>query len=214
MHLGYEQISFMNALVQVLPGQYYDIESGYSQNHFRDYDSSTGRYLESDPIGLRGGINTYGYVLQNPVMYTDPLGLWSVSASGYTPSGWGAGATVAYNPDTGRASLTYSVGYGFGGGFEFDPRKDAGQIPQKQKSKSDCSDDDHKFKWFAGVTGHSGAGYQAGNTNAQAGEDFYTGFTGDGAVSDVKPDAYVTANDGKSGGNVGANINVTVGVSF
>ncbi len=44
-------------------------------NYFRDYDSQTGRYLESDPIGLGGGLNTYGYVRQNPLRFLDRLGL-------------------------------------------------------------------------------------------------------------------------------------------
>lgn len=43
-------------------------------NYFRTYDPRTGRYLESDPIGIEGGLNTYGYALQNPLRYTDPTG--------------------------------------------------------------------------------------------------------------------------------------------
>lgn len=41
----------------------------------RDYDSSTGRYVESDPIGLIGGVNSYTYVESSPVLFLDPTGL-------------------------------------------------------------------------------------------------------------------------------------------
>ncbi|WP_443192548.1 RHS repeat-associated core domain-containing protein, partial [Pseudomonas indica] len=57
------------------PGQLYDAHSALHYNYFRDYDPETGRYVESDPIGLRGGVNTYAYVGSNPVGLVDPNGL-------------------------------------------------------------------------------------------------------------------------------------------
>ena len=47
-------------------------------NYFRDYDPATGRYIQFDPIGLRGGLNGFIYVLNNPLRYVDPLGLSSL----------------------------------------------------------------------------------------------------------------------------------------
>ena len=57
------------------PGQYYDPETGLNQNWNRDYDPIVGRYIESDPIGLHGGINTYSYTGSAPVQRTDVAGL-------------------------------------------------------------------------------------------------------------------------------------------
>ncbi|MGD1885240.1 MAG: RHS repeat domain-containing protein [Paracoccaceae bacterium] len=66
-------------------GQWFQSESGLHQNWMRDYDPTTGRYIQADPLGLVDGASVYGYALQNPGRYTDPTGeaiplvlLWAI----------------------------------------------------------------------------------------------------------------------------------------
>jgi len=56
-------------------GQYFDAETNLHYNYYRDYEPQTGRYIQSDPIGFDGGINSYSYVGGSPLRYIDPLGL-------------------------------------------------------------------------------------------------------------------------------------------
>ncbi|WP_146475474.1 RHS repeat domain-containing protein, partial [Vulcaniibacterium thermophilum] len=57
------------------PGQRYDSASGLNYNYFRDYEPATGRYIESDPVGLTASLSTYSYLDGMPVIAIDPLGL-------------------------------------------------------------------------------------------------------------------------------------------
>lgn len=86
-----------------MPGQFFDAESGLFYNHFRDYDPQTGRYIESDPIGLAGGVNTYAYVGGDPLRYVDPRGLFLGD-----PASYGA-VTEAVATATGVATATVAA---------------------------------------------------------------------------------------------------------
>jgi len=57
-------------------GQYFDNETSTHYNINRDYNPKTGRYIESDPIGFDGGVNSYGYVAGNPLGAVDEMGLF------------------------------------------------------------------------------------------------------------------------------------------
>jgi len=68
------------------PGQQFDEESGLHYNYYRDYDPNTGRYIESDPIGLEGGANVYVYGDGNPLVRLDVYGLTAIDNWSQTPS--------------------------------------------------------------------------------------------------------------------------------
>ncbi len=71
-YIDYAEIPHNNRF----PGQYRDSETGLHYNYFRYYYPNIGQYIQSDPIGLAGGLNTYGYVAANPINAVDPMGLY------------------------------------------------------------------------------------------------------------------------------------------
>lgn len=111
------------------PGQRYDVASGLNQNYFREYESETARYSQSDPIGLDGGVSTYGYVGASPLMWKDPSGLvrWDGTVTAGTLAYYGAIGSFRFELESqcvnGRkAKVTVRAeGAGFGLGLRGTP---------------------------------------------------------------------------------------------
>lgn len=81
------------------PGQLRDAETGINYNYLRGYDPFVGRYIESDPIGLSGGINQYAYAGSNVFLLVDPFGLSGKCTAGpsYNPVIWNVGRVQTTN---------------------------------------------------------------------------------------------------------------------
>jgi RHS repeat-associated protein len=118
MYQPFGQASVSGTVTQNLrlPGQYFDVESGWNHNGFRDYLPALGRYAEPDPLGRAGSGNTlYAYAFDSPINVIDPYGLsgWlTIYASGSYGTGasgyFGNHAWISYTPD-GGSTTTYGT---------------------------------------------------------------------------------------------------------
>lgn len=146
------------------PGQYLDKESGLYYNMFRYYDPQLGRYIQSDPIGLAGGINTYAYVEGNPITGIDPLGLAKVCSRALT------GFSAMYG-DLRHVQLFYNDGSNSGFTTVGKPI-DKGRYFKDDKGGYECekkelNDDLLKEAESQAKTIFDGAHYNVGTNNCQ-----------------------------------------------
>ena len=127
------------------PGQYYDVETELHYNYFRDYDPETGRYIQSDPIGLNGGINTYIYGKMNPLKHIDPTGQSPLLVMG-AETGAALGTFVCPGAGTAVGGV---IGASLGAGLSW-------YLGDKLFSESEPDAKEHK-KPIAGLSGKDGA---------------------------------------------------------
>ena len=171
------------------PGQYFDQETGLHYNYYRDYEPGSGRYIESDPIGVRAGPNTYAYTRNNPSRYIDRKGLLT-GQLGFSGSLGGLG--VAVNGSTGLAidskgniGLYNTYGYGVGNGYGIDGGVSV--LGSNAKTNDDLSG------WFKDVS-------VAGGEGAGGAGEFFTGPSSHGDV---------TGGGMTFGGGLGEDVSIT-----
>ena len=113
------------------PGQYEDEETGLYYNRFRYYDPAVGQYLTPDPVGLEGGLNPYGYVLDTTASI-DPWGLAGDCVTYYHATDDVSAGLIkkGIKPSKGRVNLDFNPS-GRGGFYVTTSRAQAEQWAQR-----------------------------------------------------------------------------------
>lgn len=101
------------------PGRWFQGETGLHQNWMRDYDSTTGRYMQADPLGLVDGASVYGYARQSPGRYVDPRGEDPGPPFGASPPESIPGGPWTWSPDPNNSrGGTWQNGQGGSGSWD------------------------------------------------------------------------------------------------
>ena len=142
-------------------GEHYDAETGLHYNYFRDYDPATGRYIQSDPIGLEGGVNTYAYVGGNPLSYVDLFGLSKLifnPSVGSLSVVTGGGETVGQYPASNNAQRSSRGPLASGSyGYRY-------HVPHRGETSNGKYGSNGNFVF--NVPGCSGCGVHSGRANS------------------------------------------------
>ncbi len=130
-----ENSTLRGGCIGVLPGQYYDSETGLHYNLMRYYDPGTGRYLTTDPTGLSDGPNPYVYAHNNPLKFYDPNGEAAQAAMGCLAGSWAGPVGCG----VGAAAVTLATAVGVSMMVSGDtPQDHTGSETDTKK----CKDDD------------------------------------------------------------------------
>jgi RHS repeat-associated protein len=109
-------------------------------NYFRGYDASIGRYIESDPLGIRVGTNTFSYVYSAPLTFLDPMGL-DVKVCFYPQAAAGFGHVGMGSPGDAHTKGFYPAGNALDGPGKVKPDEQSVmqcKILQAPPHQDDC----------------------------------------------------------------------------
>ena len=165
---SFGQASVSGTITQNLrfPGQYFDVESGWNHNGFRDYVPMLGRYIEPDPLGRLGsGNNLYAYVANNPTNLVDPLGLCPSRNCSVGPAS--AGQYAAAIAEVAKMTAGFFSGLG-PDQYTFGPDSAVSQVMAQSSQFQDVLNQYYMSGTTSNWEGFGAAGYAEAGANPVA----------------------------------------------